>query len=220
MKLKYFAILFFSCVWISQAQTNVNTNGVDAILALVTTNRPAPPPAAGPGAGLTRPQGPIKIQAQGEAVFDLNDHWATYSDHVQVTDALMKLTCEWLKSNLPQNSTDSVTNIVAETNVVIDFTDKTGQQTHAIGDKAVYYFHVQNGVTNETVTLTKNPPNFPVVQHGQDYITGSNIVYNLVTDFFYVYGPVQAEGWPGTNTPAGLIPTTAKTNQPVQPKPL
>ena len=28
---------------------------------------------------------------------------------------------------------------------------------HATGDKAVYDYSVQNGVTNETVTLTGNP---------------------------------------------------------------
>ncbi len=46
--------------------------------------------------------------------------------------------------------------IVAETNVVIDATDDKGQKMHATGEKTVYVFAVQNGVTNETVTLTGN----------------------------------------------------------------
>jgi lipopolysaccharide export system protein LptA len=214
MKLKYFVILLLGCAWISRAQTNTATNGVDAILALVNTN---PIPKATATTPLSRPQGPITIQAQGQAAFDLNGHWETYSDHVQVTDAEMKLTCEWLTSDLPQNG-EPVTNIVAETNVVIDFTDKSGLQTTAIGDKAVYHFHVQNGVTNETITLTRNPPNFPVVRRGLDYIQGTNIVYNLVNDFFYVNGPVQAQGWPGTNSPVKINSPVMKTNQPAPPK--
>jgi lipopolysaccharide transport protein LptA len=218
MKFFYFALLTLACVWAAPAQTNTATNGVDAILALVTTNQPTPPKATGPGAGFAKPQGPITIKS-GEATFDLNQHWENYSDHVQVTNGDMKLTCEWLQSDLPQNG-GQPTNIVAETNVLIDFTDKSGQQTHAIGDKAVYFFHIQNGLTNETVTLTRNPPNFPIVQHGLDYIRGSNIVYDLITEVFHVNGLVQAEGWPGTNTPAVLKPTVTKTNQPAQPKPL
>ncbi len=67
----------------------------------------------------------------------------------------MKLSCEWLAADLPQDG-GHVDHIVAETNVVIDFADESGQTIHATGEKAVYVYEVQNGATNETVTLTGN----------------------------------------------------------------
>jgi lipopolysaccharide transport protein LptA len=207
MKFIYFVILFFSCAWISQAQTNVNTNGVEAILALVTTNPPPPSPR------LTPARGPITIQTAGPAVFDWNGHWATYSDDVRVTNGEMTLTCEWLKTNLPQNG-EQVTNIIAETNVVINFINKDGQPTQGTGTNAVYSFHVQSGVTNETITLTGNPPR---IQQGQNYMTSSNIVYDLVTGLVHFNGPVQGY-WAGTNSLAGTNSAAFKTNSPAKPK--
>jgi hypothetical protein len=108
MKSLFFAILFFAVAWTACAQTNANTNGVNALLALVTTN---PPP---PSNGFMASRGPITIDAAGPAVFDINGHWVFYSDNVSVTDAQMNLTCQWLKHNLPQNG-EQITNILAET---------------------------------------------------------------------------------------------------------
>jgi lipopolysaccharide transport protein LptA len=88
------------------------------------------------------------------ADFDLNARTATYLGNVRVTDSQMKLTCQWLVADLPQSG--HINHIVAETNVVIDVL-QNGQMTHATGDKAVYDYNVQNGVTNEIVTLTGNP---------------------------------------------------------------
>lgn len=208
MKYFYFIISFFVFAWISHAQTNVNTNGVNALLALVTTNPPAPSPLN----GLMPTRGPIKIEAAGPAVFDINGHWVTYSDNVRVTDAQMELTCEWLEHNLPQNG-ETITNIVARTNVVIDFTQKNGQKAHGTGDKAVYFFHVQNGVTNDTITLTGNPP---MVQEGPNQLTGDAIIYDLMTGFVTTKGPIQGEFWPTNSSASKTNLTAAKTNQPAQ----
>ncbi len=90
------------------------------------------------------------------ADFDLNGHQAIYRGHVRVDDPEMKLTCALLVADVPPEG-GHPNHIVAETNVVIDFTDTKGQTNHATGDKAVYIYIVQNGVTNETVTLTGNP---------------------------------------------------------------
>jgi lipopolysaccharide transport protein LptA len=202
MKFLYFIISFFAMSWISCAQTNANTKGVDALLALVTTN-PAPPSST----GFMPARGPIMIDAEGPAVFDINGHAVTYSDDVRVTNGAMTLTCEWLKHNLPQGGED-ITNIIAETNVVINFTDKNGQKARGTGDKAVYFYHVQDGVTNKTLTLTGNPPR---VQQGLTYISGTNIVYDLMSGLVIANGPIQGY-WQDTNSPAG------KTNQPAKPK--
>ncbi|HEY1790131.1 MAG TPA: LptA/OstA family protein [Verrucomicrobiae bacterium] len=181
------------------AQTNTATNGVDSILALVTTNRPPAAPVTNQPP--QRQRGPIIIKAAGPSVFDMYNHWVTYSENVRVTDPQMKLTCEWAKADFSENWSQA-TNIVAETNVVVDYIDPKGQKGRALGDKAVYLFQIQNGVTNETVTLTGNPPE---IEQGPDYtnhLTGSQFVYDLMT------GKMTAPNstivfWPGTNSPSG-----------------
>jgi len=188
MKALYFAILFAAGgVLVFAGQTNTGTNGVDAILALVTTNRPASPTPA---------RGPTVITAD-VAVFNLNTHWAVYHRHVHVTDPQMKLTSDWLIANIPQGG-GRITNIVASTNVVMDFTDDKGQKTHATGDKAVYFFHVEGGVTNETVALTGNPP---MVEQAQSKSTGDAIIWDRVTDKVTITNPRQIF-WQTTSAPA------------------
>jgi lipopolysaccharide transport protein LptA len=164
MKFFFPAILIFAIgVSASSAQTNANTNAVNEILALVTTNAPAKSKPA---------RGPTRIESDS-AAFDLNGHSATYRGHVRVDDPQMKLRCEWLFASLPQGG-GRVTNIVAERNVVIDFTDDKGKTNQATGDKAVYFYNVQNDVTNETVTLTGNAK----IENAQGWLTGDPIVWN------------------------------------------
>ena len=62
--------------------------------------------------------------------------------------------------------------------MVIDFTDEKGQTNHVTSDKAVYVYKVQNGVTNETVTLTGNAK----VENAQGWLTGEPIVWNRAND--------------------------------------
>src|ERR1700722_8362185 len=108
MRFFYFAILMLVGAGTTlRAQTNTSTNPVEAILALVTTNSPAPP-ATNPPDAYKAPHGPLKIDADGPADFDLNGHWVTYRDNVRVTDPQMKLTCEWLEANLPYQSTEGI----------------------------------------------------------------------------------------------------------------
>lgn len=244
MRLLYLIILLVACgVWTSSAQTNVSTNAVDAILALVTTNAPPPhtnPPASSsPMDAFRTVRGPIHINSDGPADFDLNGHLATFRDNVSVSDPQMKMTCEWLASNLPLQATEHVTNIVAETNVVIDFTDDKGEKTHATGDKAVYHFHVQDGVTNETITLTGDlPDNPPKVRQGGFTSWGDAIIWDRTTGHITYTGkfggnyntnaPVMTNGLAmGTNgmtlttntpDPGTNAPPAAGTNQPPAPK--
>jgi lipopolysaccharide transport protein LptA len=106
-------------------------------------------------------------------LFDGTGHKAIYSGNVRVDDPDMKLTCEWLVVDLPQSG-GRVSHIVAETNVVIDFTDEKGQTNHATSDKAVYNYNVQGAVTNETVTLTGNAR----AENAQVILTGEPIIWN------------------------------------------
>jgi len=147
-----------------RAQLTTNTNAVEEILALVTTNAPAPKPQSHPE---------TMIEADGPADFDLAGHKVIYHEHVRVDSPNMKMSCEWLAADLPQSG-GRVTNIVAETNVVIDATDDKGQKMHATGDRAVYVFSVENGVTNETVTLTGNAR----LENTQGWLTGDSIIWD------------------------------------------
>jgi len=154
------------------AQTNTNavvaltTNAAAKVSAPVATNSPrtAPPP---------KPRPLILIESDGPAVFDLSGRRAIYHDHVQLDSPEMKLSCEWLAADLPQDG-GRVTNIVAETNVVIDATDDKGQKLHAIAARAVYHYGVQDEATNETVTLTGDAR----VENAQGWLTGDYIIWD------------------------------------------
>jgi lipopolysaccharide transport protein LptA len=216
----YLVILFLAGgVWISSAQTNdmtntvagvtnvatdiatnITTNAVASIPALTSTNSPSAVAETNHPAA-SRPQRvKMTIHSDGPYQMDLNEHWVTYQDHVQVTEGQMTMKCEWLMANLPQGS-EHITNIVAQTNVVGDFTDEKNQRWHVTGDKGVYAYHVKDGVTNETVTLTGNPPE---IQEGQDTntMTGDAIIYDLVTKKVTIPNPTSTF-WHDTNSPTG-----------------
>ena len=86
------------------------------------------------------------------ATFDTKNSVVIYRDHVQVANPQLKLTSAFLTARMSQGGTNNqVDRIVAETNVVIDFTDDNGRKTHATADKSVYTR------TNDLLTLTGNP---------------------------------------------------------------
>jgi lipopolysaccharide export system protein LptA len=134
-----------------------------------------------PGALFTA-HGPTLISSES-ADFDLAGHEATYRGHVRVDDPQMKLACEQLVADVPQAG-GHVNHLVAETNVVIDFTDNKGQTNHATGDKAVYAYREQDGVTNESVTLTGNPQ--PRVEGSQGVQVGDVITWDRVNTNIHV----------------------------------
>lgn len=187
----------------TNASAVVNTNAVNQILALVTTN----PPAANP------PPRETVIEAVGPAVFHQVDHGlrVVYREHVRVTSPGLKLTCEWLAADFSQAS-GRVTNIVAETNVVINATDDKGREMHATGDKAVYAFIVENGVTNETVTLTGDAR----AEYKDITLTGNPIIWDRTHDSLYVPTNPKMIFHQNLETPAaGTNTTMGETNTPV-----
>src|SRR5258708_1490426 len=58
--------------------------------------------------------------------FEMKSKVAVYQHHVRVLDPKMKLTCEILTAKLPEAG-GKLDHILAETNVVIDFTDDRGE---------------------------------------------------------------------------------------------
>jgi lipopolysaccharide transport protein LptA len=126
------------------------------------------------------PRAPTRIDSDS-VDFDMNTNarTATYQGHVRVDDPQMKLTCAHLVADLPPPG-GRMNHIVAETNVVIDFTDDKGRTNHATSDKAVYDFNVQDAETNETVTLTGHPQ----VENDQGTLTGEPIVWDRANNHF------------------------------------
>jgi lipopolysaccharide export system protein LptA len=126
------------------------------------------------------PRAATRIESKvGE--FDITGNKAIYIGAVRVTSPEMKLTCEQLVANLPPSG-GQPDHIVCETNVVIDFTDEHGQTNHVTSEKAVYDFHVQNGVTNDTVTLTGSPK--PKVENAQSITVADVIVWDRANNRF------------------------------------
>lgn len=141
------------------------TNAPVSELATNETKIPAQPP-----------RGPTFIDSDS-VNFDMAAHEAVYLGHVRVDDPEMKMTCARLIADLPPTG-GRPNRIVAETNVVIDFTDEKGQTMHATSDRAIYLYEVKNGATNETVTLTGNAK----VENAQGWLTGEPIVWNRAND--------------------------------------
>lgn len=195
----------------ANATTNLNTNAVSQILALVATN----PPAAKP-----QPQ-QLVIQSVGPAVFEQVGHGLRmiYRDHVRADSPSLKLRCDWLRADLSQAGRP--TNIVAETNVVIDATDVKGKPIHATGDRAVYVYDVLDGATNETLTLTNNAGNATAEYKGIT-MKGDPIIVDLIRQTITTpnSGETIIRGnftgkLPGTNSPAlETNAPAAETNRP------
>lgn len=208
----YIVLITLTNAWILRAQTNAiagpnlstnaNTNAVSQILALVTTN----PPPANPQSQET------VIQADGPAEFNEADHGlrVTYRDNVRVDAPGLKLWCEWLTADMSQAS-GHPTNIVAETNVVIDAMDDKGQKMHATCDKAVYVFAVEDGVTNETVTLMGHAK----AEYENMTLTGNPMIWDRTHDRLSVPSNPKMVFHPGLNIGTSTNSTVVGTNLPV-----
>ena len=189
-------IIVVWCSWVVHAQTNATAPGSPASATTSLPDAPRPPRA------------PKRIDSDS-ADFDLNGHQAIYHRHMRVDDPQMKLTCAQLTTDLPESG-GRPARIVAETNVVIDFTDERGQTNHATSDKAVYIYNVQNGVTNETVTLTGNP----LMVNAQGTQAGDVIIWDRASNKLHFDNPhmILRQNLNGTTADTNSPP--AKTNLP------
>ena len=140
--------------------------------AWAQTNAPAEKPAE---------SSPIEISSDS-GHYDGNTRQMIYTGHVVAIDAQSKMTCAVLTVDLPADG-GHPTNIVAETDVVIDRVDEKGQTNHITADNAVYTYRVVNDVTNEMATFTGGQPT-PRVENDQMIIVGDPLVMNLLTKQF------------------------------------
>jgi lipopolysaccharide transport protein LptA len=200
MKLFSLIIIAGWCSLTVHAQTNATAQSSPAS---ATTNSP----------DATRPpRTPPRIDSDS-ADFDLVARTATYRGDVRVDDTEMKLTCAWLVADVPQAG-GRVNHIVAETNVVIDFTDDKGQTNHATGDKAVYVYSEQGGVTNKTVTLTGNPQ----IENAQGTQAGDVIILDLANNKIHFDNPHMIFRQNLIGATAGTNSAAAGTNDLSAPK--
>ncbi len=154
------------------------------------------------------PRAPTLINSD-RADFDLAGRRAVYRGNVRVDDPQMKLTCELLTADLPQSG-GHIDHLVALTNVVMDSVDEKGQTNHATSDKAIYDYKVENGVTNETVTLTGNAK----VENAQGWLTGEPIVWNRANNSIHAENQKMLLRQNITTTLVNTNAPAAKTNFP------
>jgi lipopolysaccharide export system protein LptA len=102
-----------------------------------------------------------------------------YYDNVVATNWQGQLTCARLAILMPADG-GHPTNIVAETNVVIDFM-QGGDTNHITSDKAIYVYGVVNGVTNETITLTGHARG----ENSSKLMTGEPLVWDNIAERFF-----------------------------------
>ena len=126
---------------------------------------------------------PTQINSDA-ADFDLGAHQAVYRGHVKVDHPELKLTCDWLVVDLPTNGMH-LSHVLADTNVVIDFTDTKGQTYHVTSAKAVYAYKVEGAMTNETVTFTGGPK----VETATSTIISEPMIWDRARNRFTFIGP-------------------------------
>jgi len=171
----------------------------------------APQPAAAPA----------QIVIESERLdLDMTAHTATYYGNVRASDPQMNLACGRLVADLPESG-GRISHIVAETNVVIDFTDDKGQKMHATSDKAVYDFQIKDAATNETVTLTGNAK----VENAQGWLTGEPIFWDRAGSHLTATNPkmifrqnANSAAAAGTNLPVANTNHLCETNYESVPK--
>jgi lipopolysaccharide transport protein LptA len=145
------------------------------------------------------------------ANFDMNARRVVYLGHVIVNDPQMKMTCDKIVADLPPSGA-RMNHIVAETNVVIDLAYTTGQTMHATSDKAVYHYSVENGATNETVTLTGNPQ----IVNAQGVQSGDEIIWNRAGNQISFVNPHMIFRQSFNNVSTVTNSSTLNTNAPVK----
>jgi hypothetical protein len=121
-------------------------------LAWAQTNVPAANVSA-----TNAPELELVIKALHGAVYDQNTNQIVYFGPVSVTYSNMSLACERLTVKLPGTG-GNPTNILAQTNVVVDMVDAEGQRNHITAEQATYSITVLSNavaglVTNELIWI-------------------------------------------------------------------
>jgi hypothetical protein len=161
--------------------------------AWAQTNPPARSVPATKAPATNAPQQELDINSDS-GFFDGETNQMVYIGHVFVTDhAKARLNCERLTISLPPNG-GNPTNILAETNVVVEVLDERGETNHITASKAVYAFCVisnapGNIVTNETVTFSGDP--MPVMTNTSALVRADPMIMDVPRRHFSFPGHVE-----------------------------
>jgi lipopolysaccharide transport protein LptA len=183
-----------------RAQTNT-----DATISVTATNKLKAAPAA--------PRPPTQIFSDSWDYYNMTRQMI-YRGHVRVDDPQMKLTCAQIVADLPPSG-GRMNHIVAETNVMIDFTDDKGQTNHATSDKAVYNYNVQGMVTNETVTLSGHAS---VTNADGSWIKGEPIIWDRANNSVHAENEQMSINQNISNVMGSTNSPAANTNKLSAPK--
>lgn len=145
------------------------------------------------------------------ATFEHGSRKAIYEGNVIVDDPRVHITCDLLTAQLPDTG-KRIDSIIAETNVVMLIPNK-GVTNRATGDKAVYTFAVNAGVTNELLVLTGSP----AIESPDGTMTGTKITWDRVRDTLSAENSSMV--YRGTNAPAMFNSTTNAVPEPKPTKP-
>jgi lipopolysaccharide export system protein LptA len=118
--------------------------------------------------------------------FDGITNQLVYLGHVVVLDPpRSRLECERLTVFLPADH-GNPTNIVAETNVIVDYVDESGQTNHVTAPKGIYTYQLLDPITNIVNSAT-------------------NITYGTTNEIITFATYAGELPWPKVTTPKGTV---------------
>ncbi len=195
------ALLLGLSGWTAWAQTNPPPNNLpqQALLIWPQTNHPATnlPAAKAPtmkAPATNAPQQELFISSDS-GYYDGITNQMVYIGHVFVTDhTKARLHCERLTVSLPANG-GNPTNILAQTNVVVDVLDQSGATNHITADRAVYVYAVVTNspgilTTNETVTFTGGQP-MPELTNAKGTVLADPMIMDVPRKIFSFPGKME-----------------------------
>lgn len=193
-----------------QAQMELSATNPAAATNLISTTNSVSADALSSSTNSIASTNRIEIFSDS-AEFLIETNIAVYTGNVRASYGETKLNCDVLTLHVPKGG-ERPDYMVADRNVIIDTKDKSGKPVHAIGDKAVYTYNLENGVTNEVMVLSGDA--FIRTGDGSS-LKADPIIWNLAKGTINVASPHmiinQAPKETSTNKPASSL---SHTNQP------
>lgn len=175
MRLIPIIFLLLVCFSLARAQTDIETTeGAGEIM--VTEERVAGGSQETLLPAVTNTPPTIETHIYSDSVeLGIKSRTAIYRGNVRLEDPRIRITCEQLTADVPQEATH-VEQVIAETNVVITVIDEKGLTNRAYADRAVYTYQVTESGTNELVELTGDSD--PHVERPEGDLYGNPIIWD------------------------------------------
>ena len=135
-----------------QAQTELSATNSAAATNLISATNSISAEALSSSTNSIASTNRIEIFSDS-AEFLIETNIAVYTGNVRASYGETRLNCDVLTLHVPKGG-ERPDYMVADRNVIIDTKDKSGKPVHATGDKAVYTYNLEHGVTNEVMMLS------------------------------------------------------------------